>query len=138
MRHLTLWRPIFLSRRHISTRLIGPMPRQSNWKSLAPFPPPATPTFQHQSSLQQLPVPSLSSTLNTLKESLKPLSHSSEEYESAIAKIDEFGKQGGLGEVLQQRLEKRKSERDHWLEEWWDDGAYLSYRDSVRFFFKYL
>jgi hypothetical protein len=108
------------------------MPRPSNWKSLAPFPPPATSTFQHQSDLKQLPVPQLASTLAKLKESLKPLAHSSEEYRSVIAKIDEFGKSGGLGESLQQRLEQRRSERDHWLEEWWDDGGYLAYRDSVR------
>jgi carnitine O-acetyltransferase len=33
---------------------------------------------------------------------------------------------------LQRRLEELAQYKPHWLEDWWDDGAYLSYRDSVR------
>jgi Choline/Carnitine o-acyltransferase len=130
MRTLDLTQLLFLNSRRFTSRA-SPMPRLSNWKSLAPFPPLGTPTFQHQPDLPQLPVPSLASTLKNLKESLKPLAHSPEEYRSMVAKIDEFGKPGGLGESLQRRLEQRRSGRDQWLEEWWDDAAYLNYRDSV-------
>jgi carnitine O-acetyltransferase len=64
---------------------------------------------------------------------------SEQEYSETVKLIDEFGKRGGVGETLQKRLEsKREAEereggRGHWLEEWWDEVAYMGYRDSVRF-----
>ncbi|KZT43438.1 carnitine acetyl transferase [Sistotremastrum suecicum HHB10207 ss-3] len=105
--------------------------RSAHWKSLAPFPPAGTPTFAQQQSLEKLPVPRLDATFDKLKKSLRPLAWSDEEYNSTIKKVDEFG--NGLASELQKRLEVRRNEegRDHWLEEWWDDAAYLSYRDSV-------
>lgn len=105
--------------------------RSAHWKSLAPFPPAGTPTFAQQQTLEKLPVPPLDATLDKLKKSLRPLAWSDEEYNSTIKKVDEFGT--GPATELQQRLEARRNEegRDHWLEEWWDDAAYLAYRDSV-------
>lgn len=49
-----------------------------------------------------------------------------------VKKIDEFGKEGGVGRALQDKLEERQHNTVHWLEEWWDDYSYLAYRDSVR------
>lgn len=123
------------------------------WKSLAPAPlalpagstPSAKPgqgpgTFSAQASLPHLPIPPLSETLKRVKDTLRPLAHSKDEFGDVSKKIDEFGKAGGKGQELHARLEKwrddgEKEGRDHWLEEWWDDGAYLGYRDSVCFFF---
>ncbi|OCH85928.1 carnitine acetyl transferase [Obba rivulosa] len=109
-------------------------PRPANWKSLAPSPLPGV-TFAHQSSLFPLPLPKLSNTLAGLKHTLGPLAHSMHELDEAVSKIAEFGRQGGIGDKLHSRLEERKTEKDHegssWLEEWWDDLAYLTYRDSV-------
>ncbi|GJJ10950.1 hypothetical protein Clacol_005179 [Clathrus columnatus] len=102
-----------------------------NWKSLAPSPPTGTVTFKHQPNLPRLPVPSLSSTLNKLKGSLKAIAWDEEEYRISEKKVDEFGGLGGLGVTLQKRLEERRDEKEHWLEEWWDAGAYNGYRDSV-------
>lgn len=102
-----------------------------NWKSLAPPPPPGTITFRDQSSLERLPVPKLDATLAKLRRSLKAIAWNDEEYRISERKVDEFA--NGLGPVLQCRLEERREEpgREHWLEEWWDSGAYNGYRDSV-------
>jgi len=32
---------------------------------------------------------------------------------------------------LQERLEKRASEKDSWLSEWWNDAAYMGYRGRI-------
>ncbi|KAJ3488667.1 hypothetical protein NLI96_g2674 [Meripilus lineatus] len=103
--------------------------RPANWKSLAPAPLAGGPTFAGQSTLNKLPVPELSETLTKLKDSLKPIAWDEKEYNEVVKKIDEFGK--GLGPELQKRLVKRKDETVHWFEQWWDDLAYLTYRDSV-------
>ena len=106
-----------------------PSRRPANWKSAAPAPPTGTTTFSAQSSLPKLPVLPLVPTLDTLKRSLVPIAHSPTEFTEAERKIDAFA--SGIGPELQRRLEAHAQGRPHWLEEWWDDGAYLSYRDSV-------
>ena len=111
-----------------------------NWKSLAPFPPTSLQpqTYAHQDALPHLPVPPLAQTLEKLKKSLHAMKISEEEMNEVERKIEAFGAPGGVGEVLQRRLEeKRETEerqggRGHWLEAWWDDLAYMGYRDSVR------
>ena len=105
--------------------------RPANWKTLAPAPFPG-PTFGGQSSLPRLPVPSLSETLAKFKETLKPIAWSDQEYADTIKAVDQFGASAYARE-LQDRLQRRNEEpgRLHWLEEWWDDGGYLGYRDSV-------
>ena len=100
----------------------------ANWKAKAPLSLPG-PTFAAQARLPKLPVPELEQTLRKLKDSLKPIAHHAEEYDAAVAKVDDFAK--GLGPRLHERLLKRREETDHWLEEWWDNDAYLAYRDSV-------
>lgn len=104
------------------------MPPPPNWKAKAPLSLPG-PTFAAQAKLPKLPVPELEQSLKKLKESLKPIAHSAEEYEAAVTKVDDFAK--GLAPKLHERLSKRRDETDHWLEEWWDNDAYLAYRDSV-------
>ncbi|TBU36809.1 carnitine acetyl transferase [Dichomitus squalens] len=105
--------------------------RPANWKALAPPPLPG-PTFAAQANLPRLPVPALSETLTKLKETLKPIAWSEQEYADAVKAVDEFGSSPYARE-LQDRLQKRSQEpgRVHWLEEWWDDLAYMGYRDSV-------
>ena len=102
--------------------------RPANWKALAPAPLPGT-TFAAQANLPRLPVPPLKDTLDTLKDTLKPIAWDESEYATALQKVDEFA--GGPAEELQRRLIERQARTEHWLEEWWDDGAYLTYRDSV-------
>ena len=97
--------------------------RPFNWKAAAP---PAS----SDTVLPKLPVPDLQTTLARLKESLVPIAWSEPEYAEVEKKIDEFGR--GPGPILHQRLLKHAQEQPHWLERWWDDVAYLGYRDSVR------
>ncbi len=96
-------------------------------------------TYAQQGSLPHLPIPPLGRTLEKLKSSLRAMARDENEYAVAIAKIDAFGQAKGPGEVLQKRLEERKvvenKERGSWLEAWWDDLAYMGYRDSVSLFF---
>ncbi|KAN0097062.1 Acyltransferase ChoActase/COT/CPT [Tylopilus felleus] len=102
--------------------------RPQNWKALAP----PISNFTHQSStLPRLPLPPLEATLQRLKDSLRPLARSTEEFASVCRKIDDFGRADGPGPILQQMLLQRKNEADSWLEEWWQDCAYLGLRISV-------
>lgn len=36
-----------------------------------------------------------------------------------------------LSKKLQERLEKRASEKESWLSEWWNDAAYMGYRGRI-------
>jgi hypothetical protein len=103
--------------------------RPTDWKSAAPSPPAGTTTFAAQSSLPKLPVLPLVPTLERLKATLVPIAHTPAELADARRKIDAFA--NGVGLELQHRLEERVPYKPQWLEEWWDDAAYLSYRDSV-------
>ena len=104
--------------------------RPENWKEQAPEAPPGSLTFAAQSSLPKLPVPKLEDTLTRLKETLKPIAWSEDEFNTVSRKIDAFGV--GQGPELHRRLIEHDKGTKQWLEKWWDDGAYLSYRDSVR------
>jgi len=104
--------------------------RPSNWKEHAPEAVAGSLTYKAQSTLPKLPVPKLEDTLVRLKETLKPIAWTEEEFTTASKRIDEFAQ--GKGPELHQRLLKHAEGRPHWLEQWWDDGAYLGYRDSVR------
>ena len=106
-----------------------PFPRPTDWKSAAPSPPVDSTTFAAQSTLPKLPVLPLLPTLERLKGTLVPIAHTQAELADAQRKIDDFA--SGIGPELQRRLEAHAQYKPHWLEEWWDDGAYLSYRDSV-------
>lgn len=112
-------------RQPMSTTLTRP----AHWKEKAPEPLPGTLTFAAQAKLPKLPVPKLEDTLVRLKESLKPIAWSEEEFKAVSKKIDEFG--AAQGPELHQRLLKHAEGTQHWLENWWDDGAYMGYRDSV-------
>ena len=46
-----------------------------------------------------------------------------------VEKAEEYAE--GVQGVDVQALVARAQEKEHWLEEWWDDIAYLGYRDSV-------
>jgi carnitine O-acetyltransferase len=112
-------------------RPLSTMIRPLHWKARAPFPPVGNVTYAQQDALPTLPVPTLQGTLQKLRASLGPLARSEDEYRASLKKIDAFAV--GAGPALQRRLETRSAEpgREHWLEEWWDDLAYMGYRQSV-------
>ena len=94
--------------------------------------------FAHQKSLSKLPVAPLKETCDRFLETAKPLAISAQEFENTKACIAELCKPGGIGHVLHSRLEERsKKHDDGWLAEWWQEYAYMGYRDPVVVFVNY-
>ncbi|ORY45846.1 acyltransferase ChoActase/COT/CPT [Leucosporidium creatinivorum] len=107
------------------------------WAAWRLDPPSATPldstTFRNQAQLPRLPVPPLDVTLAKVLDSCRPLAKDASEFEALKKKVEEFSQQGGVGHVLQKRLEERREQQGlkSWIAEWWDTDAYMAYRDSV-------
>ena len=109
--------------------------------------PNASHMLRFQASLPRLPVPTLASTLAKYVESVQP--HlTPEELARTQAAVKAFGA-SDIGKQLQARLEARREEvvknaetgseevRESWLSEWWNDVAYMGYRDPVVVFVSY-
>jgi carnitine O-acetyltransferase len=88
--------------------------------------------LRFQESLPRLPVPTLEETASRYLKSLRPLLTPSE-LETSTRAVEEFIKPGGIGRKLQEKLLARREDPKHknWISEWWNDVAYLSYRDPV-------
>ncbi|KAI0841829.1 acyltransferase ChoActase/COT/CPT [Hypoxylon sp. FL0890] len=88
--------------------------------------------LRFQDSLPRLPVPTLEETASRYVKSLHPLL-SPVEFEASKKAVDEFIKPGGVGRKLQEKLIARRENPKikNWLYDWWNDAAYLSYRDPV-------
>jgi carnitine O-acetyltransferase len=80
--------------------------------------------------LVKLPVPPLQQTLDKYIASVEPLL-TEEELSETKRRVEEFGRPGGIGEILQQKLLERAASRDSWLAEWWLQVAYLGWRLPV-------
>ncbi|CAG8525256.1 16622_t:CDS:2, partial [Acaulospora colombiana] len=88
-------------------------------------------TFSNQNVLPRLPIPTLQETAERYKKSLIPLL-STQDYNKAVAAVDEFMKEGGLAEILQKRLhELDKIEPNNWIETIWLNKAYLEWREPT-------
>lgn len=90
------------------------------------------PMLRFQESLPRLPVPTLEETTARYLKSLRPLLSASE-LEASTKAVQEFVAPNGPGRKLQEKLlARRENPKIHnWLSEWWNDAAYLSYRDPV-------
>jgi carnitine O-acetyltransferase len=88
--------------------------------------------LRFEDSLPRLPVPSLEETSKRYLKSVHPLLSKSE-YENTSKAVAEFVKAGGQGETLQKRLQARQADPNirNWILEWWNDAAYLAYRDPI-------
>ena len=88
--------------------------------------------LRFQESLPRLPVPSLEETAKRYLKSLHPLLSASE-YANSKAAVEEFVKPGGVGSKLQEKLIAKREDPStkNWIYEWWNDAAYLAYRDPV-------
>ena len=88
--------------------------------------------FRFEDSLPRLPVPTLEETAKRYLKSVHPLLNKAE-YETTEKAVTAFTKPGSIGEELQKRLQARREDPKHrnWIYEWWNDAAYLSYRDPV-------
>jgi carnitine O-acetyltransferase len=90
------------------------------------------PMLRFEESLPKLPVPTLEETAKRYLKSVHPLLSSSE-FQSTTKAVEEFVKPGGVGSKLQEKLVARREDPKHknWIYEWWNDAAYLTYRDPV-------
>lgn len=90
------------------------------------------PMLRFQESLPRLPVPTLEETAARYVKSLHPLL-SAAEYDTSKKAVEEFVRPGGVGRRLQEKLVARREDPAvrNWIYEWWNDAAYLSYRDPV-------
>ncbi|KAJ9245331.1 hypothetical protein DTO027B5_1402 [Paecilomyces variotii] len=88
--------------------------------------------LRFEDSLPRLPVPSLEETGRRYLKSVHPLV-SPAEFERTSKAVEAFIRPGGEGEPLQKRLLERAADPKHknWIYEWWNDAAYLAYRDPV-------
>lgn len=89
-------------------------------------------SLRFQESLPHLPVPKLHDTAVKYLRSVKAVA-TPEQYAHTEAAVKEFIKPGGAGEKLQARLEARASDPNtsNWLSDWWNEAAYMAYRDPV-------
>ncbi|KAI9364522.1 acyltransferase ChoActase/COT/CPT [Zopfochytrium polystomum] len=86
-------------------------------------------TFDNQSLLPRLPVPTLQSTAAKYLKTLEPLL-TPEQLQQSQERFEEFIKEGGLGETAQARLVKLDAqEKGSWLYDIWLRYAYLMYRE---------
>jgi carnitine O-acetyltransferase len=88
--------------------------------------------LRFQESLPRLPVPTLEETAARYIKTLEPLLTPAELATSKKA-VEEFIAPGGPGRKLQEKLIARREDPKHknWLYEWWNEVAYLAYRDPV-------
>lgn len=97
----------------------------------------AGPMLRFEASLPRLPVPPLASTAAKYLETVRP--HlSADEYAATQGAVSRF-LASDLSKALQTRLEARAADpaRASWLSEWWNEAAYMGYRDPVVVFVSY-
>ncbi|KAL8979169.1 MAG: hypothetical protein Q9205_005432 [Flavoplaca limonia] len=90
------------------------------------------PMLRFEDSLPRLPVPTLEETSRRYLKSVYPLLNQAE-FENTRKAVEDFVRPNGIGQELQKRLQARREDPKHknWIYEWWNDAAYLSYRDPV-------
>jgi carnitine O-acetyltransferase len=87
--------------------------------------------LRYQASLPKLPVPALESTCAEYLETVQPLL-TKEEYTKTKLAVSSF-LASPLAPELQQRLKERAAAPgvESWLIDWWNEAAYLGYREPV-------
>ncbi|KAF2668447.1 carnitine O-acetyltransferas-like protein [Microthyrium microscopicum] len=88
--------------------------------------------LRFEDSLPKLPVPTLQETAQKYLKSLHPLL-SKTEFEASTKAVEDFVRPGGKGEELQKRLVAKREDPNvkNWIIDWWNEAAYLGYRDPV-------
>ncbi|KAH0843521.1 hypothetical protein AYO21_07201 [Fonsecaea monophora] len=90
------------------------------------------PMLRFEDSLPRLPVPPLEETSARYLKSLHPLL-TKEEYAASEKAVAALNKPGGIGQKLQERLIAKAKDPNvkNWIIDWWNESAYLGYRDPV-------
>jgi carnitine O-acetyltransferase len=93
--------------------------------------------LRFQPSLPTLPVPSLQATCAKYLDSLKPLL-TLDAFAKTQKIVDNFLASPHAAQ-LQTRLQDRAAQpgMNNWLADWWNDAAYMGYRDPVVVFVSY-
>lgn len=93
--------------------------------------------LRFEASLPRLPVPPLSSTAAKYLETVQPHLTPSE-FSATQSAVQSF-LQSEQSKVLQKRLQARATDPSvkNWLSEWWNDVAYMGYRDPVVVYVSY-
>ncbi|PKY01690.1 acyltransferase ChoActase/COT/CPT [Aspergillus campestris IBT 28561] len=88
--------------------------------------------LRFEQSLPKLPVPDLQETAHRYLKSVHAVV-SEAEYQRTKEAVEAFVRPGGQGQTLQERLQARAADPKigNWLTEWWNQAAYLGYRDPV-------
>ncbi|RPA74455.1 acyltransferase ChoActase/COT/CPT [Ascobolus immersus RN42] len=88
--------------------------------------------LRFEESLPKLPVPTLEESTSRYLKSVKPLL-TPEEFQKTASLTKDFVKPGGIAEKLQERLVAKANDPQvkNWMLDWWNDQAYLAYRDPV-------
>ncbi|PLB40235.1 carnitine O-acetyltransferase CAT2 [Aspergillus candidus] len=88
--------------------------------------------LRFEQSLPKLPVPDLQETAHRYLKSVHAVV-SEAEYQRTKEAVETFVRPGGQGQTLQERLQARAADPKigNWLTEWWNQAAYLGYRDPV-------
>ena len=86
--------------------------------------------FPTQADLPPLPLPSLADTCERYLNSVRPLL-TPEEYAHTAGVVADFQAAGGVGESLQSVLEEKARTERNWMEEWWEQLAYLRTRSTM-------
>ncbi|KAL1702476.1 acyltransferase ChoActase/COT/CPT [Schizophyllum commune] len=99
--------------------------------------PKATPMLRYQESLPRLPVPTLSSTAHKYLETVQPHLTPDEFARTEVAVKDFIS--SPFSAELQKRLQARAADpaTKNWLADWWNEAAYMGYRDPVVVFVSY-
>ncbi|KAG6914481.1 hypothetical protein DXG01_017031 [Tephrocybe rancida] len=98
--------------------------------------PSATPMLRYQASLPSLPVPALESTLSKYIETVEPLLTPAQLAHTRATAAEFLASPQAA--TLQSRLHERAATvGDNWLSDWWNDVAYMGYRDPVVVFVSY-
>ncbi|KAJ3506916.1 hypothetical protein NLJ89_g6599 [Agrocybe chaxingu] len=125
-----------------SKRILRPSPNVMSRKSSTLPPgysedPAAPPMLRYQASLPRLPVPTLESTCAKYLETVHP--HLTPDAFSKTKDAVSSFLSSPLAAELQQRLKDRAAnpETKSWLSEWWNDVAYMGYRDPVVVYVSY-
>lgn len=95
------------------------------------------PMLRYERALPRLPVPTLSATTAKYLESVQP--HlTKDEYARTERVVQQFAA-SPLAQELQRRLEARAKDPQmvSWLIDWWNDVAYMAYRDPVVVYVSY-
>jgi carnitine O-acetyltransferase len=88
--------------------------------------------LRFEDSLPRLPVPTLEETAKRYLKSVHPLLTETE-FKATTKAVKDFVAPGGPGETLQMRLvaHRDQPETRNWIAEWWNEAAYMGYRDPV-------